>query len=346
MKKIIDFPNKSVTQEAAAMWLVLLDDGPLDAQQKRDFEQWLEESPLHVEMFLDTLATWDGMSSLSNLSEVFPLERLEVKKESEDVWANWLGWRWIGSSAAILGLLVLVLGYFVVMAGYYETDIGQVKTIQLADGSEISLNTDTKVKVSFSKNVRRVDLLQGEAFFKVARDVQRPFLVIANEKVVTAVGTAFSVYKRNGVVKVAVSEGVVQLQSSEISPSPEEDKAQRKAIATKPAPPVYLESGHLALLNYTEITIEPVDIEVIEKDQAWRRHMLIFEGERLSEVIAEVQRYTSLHLIVDDNIRDISVGGYFRSDDIEGILKALAYNFDLEVAKTQNEVKLKASEVK
>src|SRR5690606_15687601 len=122
------------------------------------------------------------------------------------------------ASAAVLAIIALVLGwrhYTAVEQTLYRTALGDLQEIPLADGSSATLGSDSRMRVSLSHGERRVDLLQGEAFFAVARDPGRPFVVHAGHRRVTVVGTRFDVRREGADLRVVVTRGLVRLETDD-----------------------------------------------------------------------------------------------------------------------------------
>jgi transmembrane sensor len=191
----------------------------------------------------------------------------------------------------------------------YSTAVGEFHRVTLDDGSGISLNTNTKVRVSFTKSERRVELVQGEAQFEVAHDMQRPFLVHAGNTVVRAVGTAFVVRLRNREsVDVLVTEG---------------------RVAINPPSNNLVSAGELALVRKGSVTTRSVDD--ITRRVAWTEGMLIFGGETLAEAVEDFNRYNHRKLVIaDPSIADQKIGGAFRSTSPDRFAVALKKTFGFE----------------
>jgi transmembrane sensor len=191
----------------------------------------------------------------------------------------------------------------------YSTAIGEFHRVALDDGSGMSLNTDTKVRVSFTKSERRVELIHGEAQFEVAHDTQRPFLVHAGNTVVRAVGTAFVVRLRNREsVDVLVTEG---------------------RVAINPPSQNLVSAGELALVRKDSVTTRSVDD--ITRRLAWTEGMLIFGGETLAEAVSEFNRYNHRKLVIaDPSIAGRAIGGAFRSTSPDRFAVALKKTFGFE----------------
>ncbi|MEJ1963522.1 MAG: FecR domain-containing protein [Gammaproteobacteria bacterium] len=128
-------------------------------------------------------------------------------------------------AAAILLCAVLGAAWYVWPSGSsYRTPVGGLASVPMEDGSRITLNTDSQIRVDLTVKERRVELQQGEAFFEVAHDASRPFIVRAGNKRVIAVGTRFSVRREANDVRVVVTEGKVRVETegdpSSTSPEP------------------------------------------------------------------------------------------------------------------------------
>jgi transmembrane sensor len=354
MSRIVNFPTQDVMLEQAAQWLLRLEQGRLNEQEKRALKTWLAQSSQHVDAFRDTLTTWDKMDVLAGLSDIFPLEKMASTRHQNHLQAVPISWG--GSIAAVLVVCALGLGALqlsgifgprgddaTLYSTLYSTQIGGKKQVVLEDGSIVTLNTNTQLQIAFNQSQRAVNLLQGEAFFEVEKETKRPFVVYAAGGQVTAVGTAFSVYKKNGVVEVTVTEGVVQLDSTtKVLPGQHSNQHSSQHTSEHPneqklsdsASAVLVEKGHVASYGETIGSVESVEPEVIAKRLFWQQGMLAFEGESLQDVVAEFSRYSSLNItIADDEIRGVRVGGYFKSDDIAGMLNSLQYNFGIHVVR-------------
>jgi transmembrane sensor len=189
----------------------------------------------------------------------------------------------------------------------YSTHIGEFHRVTLADGSTIALNTDTEVRVHYSSHTRHIDLTRGEALFQVAKNKERPFDVEAGHTTVRAVGTAFSVRLHetgtNERVDLVVSEGRVA-----INPPSTETYA----------------AGTVATVRNGHIDATVLDREDITSRFAWTNGRLMFQGEKLSDVVDDINRYNQRKLrVTDPDIAGIRIGGSYQATDPEGFAKAL-----------------------
>jgi transmembrane sensor len=327
---------------------VKLSAGP-SSRELEEIHVWLDENPEHVKALLSVACLWDQVSVLSELSDVFPLEEYVASHPSP-----------FRRNLAFSALAVLLLAFCLhnpllgwldahweglprdLMQLSYETRIGQQSTVVLPDGSEVLLNTNSRIEVSFSTGSRDIILHRGEAQFTVTKDKARPFRVHANGGVVEAVGTMFTVQETpEKTLEVTVIEGVVNFtriseQTAAMATQQAQPAVTESAQVIAPAArPIPLEAGESVHVDETNDTIlkQTFQPDELESRLAWREGMLLFQGDPLEKVIQEVSRYTSIRIDVDENVRDIAVLGYFRTGDVEGVLLAMQNTFNLKVER-------------
>jgi transmembrane sensor len=206
------------------------------------------------------------------------------------------------------------------LAGREATDRGETRRLMLDDGSALALNTQSVVQVKFDDDLRRIVMRRGEASFQVAHDEQRPFLVQAGDVWVRAVGTAFNVrMKEQGEgVEVTVTEGVVEVMRTGDSQKVSIQRVRHnEEVIAQPQQP---------------IEVEPLSDEVIARRLAWHEGRLIFEGERLAAAVEEVNRYSSVAVVIEDpQLADKAFIGTFKIGDARGFAHAAAAAFDAQV---------------
>lgn len=249
---------------------------------------------------------------------------------------------------------------------HHVTAIGERSTFTLSDGSVVALNTNSELVVDFSEGRRDVRLSRGEANFEVAKNPDRPFVVHAGDGVVWAVGTAFSVrYSAtageldSAAVDVVVTEGAVKVftdianaSDAKLTVDAEELQRAKQAAANTVGgsaaghaiePLLGRERESLLTvgqsIRYAEVikTREQIAPAQIEKQLAWRRGVIIFDGETLEQALLEVSRYTDKELrIVDPDIRHIPVGGHYKTNNIDALLSNLSAGFGIEVRQVDD----------
>lgn len=342
---VIDFPNQGSIDDQAAEWVATLDGDQLDKATVQQFKQWLNQSPEHRASFERHQGLW---SDMNRLAQILPPTHQSAgsHQSASSPAAAWWQLLWGRSLLAGVALLCVVL---LTMGGdqRYRTAIGEQKSVLLDDGTSVLLNTDTELLVDYSRSRRQIYLLQGEAHFDIAHNPERPFEVFAGEGGVRAIGTAFSVYLRSDDVEVVVTEGTVEIlsqspanpaqlaaagQASE--PAATEKNAAKKATANT------VTAGHV--VTYDRHTAEHVMQQALADSRdklSWHNGMLVFRSEPLENVIAEVNRYTPLNIVIPDQaIRALKVGGFFKVSDIQSVFKALEEGFDIHAEAVSDDV--------
>jgi transmembrane sensor len=211
----------------------------------------------------------------------------------------------------------------------YSTEIGGLSRVVLKDGSTVTLNTDSELRVRFSRATRLVELLKGEAQFSVAHDRKHPFEVLANGSLVLAVGTAFDVKLDHGQsVDVLVTEGRVAVLEAPGASGP--------AAATAGLPET-VSAGESAVATQNGMTVRQVSPAEVSRDLAWQVGELSFQGETLSQAVAEFNRYNRRKLRINDpSILNLQIGGNFEALDIDSFVAALERSFGITVTQTDH----------
>jgi transmembrane sensor len=207
------------------------------------------------------------------------------------------------------------------------TAVGQQRNVTLADGSIVTLNTNTIVETDLRRRTREIYLRKGEAHFQVAHDRSRPFLVHAGDAVVRAVGTAFEVrVMTDQHVDVVVDEGRVEVRATA-----QEPVSQKLPATTVRA----LNAGERLSTASGDFAVVPITAQQLSSELAWREGAIIFDGEPLSEAIAEIERYTDARIIVSDpQIAALRVGGRFRTGDVQEFFNALQTALPVSIRHT------------
>jgi len=349
----IAFPNFSQIEDEAASWIAKIDRG-LSSEEQNSLETWLAVSEFHGEALVKCASMWDILDVMKPISKLMPIPA-EVKMPAESngelyQYANRSNppaariWLVAASLMLLMGALIYtniplfsesVTVPFAEKAADptpvfeqdYKTAVGEVTSVSLIDGSTLQLNTDSEVLVRFSASRRRIELLRGEVYFDVAKDASRPFEVTVGDDMVTAIGTAFSIdmgeslLDRRSVHEVIVTHGRVRVNSS-----------NRQL-------PLYLEHGQKAVARDDSFEVSnQVDAP---SNLAWREGMVVFHGESLTEVVRELNRYTPLKFrLVDAQLNSISVGGFFKTGDLDQLLAVLESNFSVSSEIVGNEILL------
>ncbi len=348
--KTVPFPNQGEIEERAASWIAIIDRG-ISSEEQKALEAWLEASPLHGDTLVKCASMWDLLDVLQPIAKLMPIDEIETPiSPNARMAANEPSW-FQSLKVASVAILIVGAGVFVGLSNAprpetifiaadaepelqggensqsYKTAVGEISTVTLADGSVVKLNTDSEMVVQFTDSQRSVDLLQGEVYFDVKKDATKPFVVSVGNDQVTAIGTAFSVdasdllNDQRSVAEVVVTEGKVRVNSS------------------KGKLPLYLVPGQKAIADDNQLLVSAdADSETL---LAWREGFVVFEGESLTQVIQEIDRYTPLKFrIMDQDLASISVGGFFKTGDLEQLLLVLENNFGVASKQVGNEILL------
>jgi transmembrane sensor len=345
--RILPFPDTAAIEAEAASWVARFDAGDVSAKDQASFQEWLNRSALHREAIAQFGGLWsefDALKQLLNKEEAGRETGLRDNRPASLKRAS----PWLAACAAVV---IAVAGATVFVrpaeqarshppaktvalarpkpldvakaenppaALSYETAVGDQKKITLADGSSVILNTNSRLDVDFSGDRRDVHLVRGEAYFDVVHDKTRPFTVYANNYVVRDIGTAFDVHlSKTGVVEVGVTKGSVEVKAANDGLVSDAEKSLR-----------VLAAGHRIVLGQKVERPEVVSNADMGRQLAWRQGELIYTGQPLGEVLADVSRYSNIKVeLADPALEDLPVGGAFRTDQIEAIFAALENNF-------------------
>lgn len=254
-----DASRRDDAHDAAIEWWVLEKAGKLEGEQRAAFETWLASDPIHA-------------SAYGNIAGMF--EHVRALRPPRRVAAPRVVQRWPAAAAGLLAASLALFAWFddltILLRADHLTGVGETKSVTLEDGSRVELDAGSAIALHFEKGRRRLTLLAGEAWFEVAPDAARPFVVEAAGGTVTALGTAFDVAVQKGRVRVAVGEHAVAVASggeSVVVDAKQETSFEPRAPASAP----------------TGVAAENV--------AAWRRGALVVEDRPLGEALETLGRY-------------------------------------------------------
>lgn len=316
-------------EERAASWLVRRQEPGWSAADQAQLDTWLRESTSHEVAFLRLEYGWSKVDRLTVLRP--PSAPHQDAEDARPALANRRARRplaWAAAAAVLLLGVALVYSYRDLVAGdRYATAIGGHEIVPLPDGSRIELNTNTRVRTNFTAEARSVWLERGEAYFDVAREPSRPFVVYAGGRRVTVLGTKFSVRLDPGAnrVQLAVAEGRVKLE--------ELSAAQR-------VPPMIALGGDKVIAEGTSMRVQSRSVESVSTDLSWRRGLLTFDRTTLAEAAGEFNRYSRKKLVVEPGVAGIRIGGSFEAANVDGFARLLHDGFGLHIEESDSEVRI------
>jgi transmembrane sensor len=317
----------------AEAWFARLHSPDCTNEERTEFEQWLRADPSNTAAYeaCKRLAAMSGdlkthhalVDELLGVAGVEPSRRRALSQFS-------LEWKGVGMRVALAAaatISVVALGLHLARspltpsAATATTAKGQQRELALDDGSRIELNTDTVVEFRLTASERRVELKRGEAFFDVAKDPARPFIVRAGSTEVRVVGTQFSMREEGGRLHVVVKEGKV-----EVVPD--------SARVAGPGPTkVQLTPGKRLTYDEPQNVVRIANVDT-DRSLIWRSGVIDFDSATLEEVLSEANRYGVKPLVIEDSrLRDLRVSGRFRAGDIDALAFALKERFGVETVE-------------
>jgi transmembrane sensor len=240
------------------------------------------------------------------------------------------------AAAAILLLSVSVAASYLFLFPHgdrYTTPVGGLSSVPMADGSLVTLNTDSQIRVALTETERRVELRRGEAFFEVSKDPHRPFVVRAGTKRVIAVGTQFSVRRDGEDIEVIVTEGKVRVQDSAPRPGSRQDGSAD----------VFLTAGSIARAGEAGVLVLRKTLPEAEEQLSWRTGVLLFRNQNLADAIAEFNRYNVRKIVIrDPTVAALKIEGNFRATNVEAFVRLLESGFPVRAQDEADRIVLVA----
>ena len=339
-------PDARIESQAAG-WLARRDRGDWSGRDQAAFDAWFAADSTHRVAFVRLQAAWREADRLGMLAAGTGREHLApsteriagiagsphggclapngfLRRRHRNSHPRATRPRWLWLEAAILVAFTLAGAWLMVHHWRsnpgtidYRTALGTQQDLQLVDGSRVVLGSATDVGVALSRTRRDVALRHGEAFFAVAHDPDRPFVVHADGNRVVAVGTRFDVRRSHHGLRVIVTEGLVRLEAA--------------ARGIRP-PTALLPAGSVASIRGGEVSIRHVPLERARELLSWRDGYLAFHDTPLYEAADEFNRYNPKKLLISgDAAGAMRVGGRFRYDNLDAFLRMLQQMFPLRV---------------
>jgi transmembrane sensor len=352
---------RGLIAQRAADWFVANRAG-LTQQERQSFNDWLRESPVHVEEYLALASIARDLrracaASAPSIEALVASARGEADAKVESVWSRIVanvtdtpsrgGWfstgGWRAAAVVLSALTVVSIGLVLfhnltptanrvseseaVTTLRYQTGHGEQQTHVLEDNSVLHLNTDSAVAIRYSKARRDVILTSGEAVFEVIHDADRPFRVVAKSAEIVDLGTRFDVRLRASSTLVTVVEGRVAVRAAAGSP--------QGGLATES---VQVAAGQQVSVGEGMQPGAPVAVDV-QRATAWLQRQISFEHEPLERVAAEFNRYASKSIeITTPALRSLQVSGVFRTDDTDAFIAFLRSLDRVRVEVTANRI--------
>lgn len=401
--------------EEASEWFVDFRVGDIDEHSRERFDEWLRRSPEHIRAYMEIAKTYvelptvklagkvdvdsliayahsgENIVPFSDAGNAQPNAPRAMSVESGHLGAvasraertSRLRRRLLAAASCALVLVIAGAAWWQSQRyPLYVTDIGERRSITLTDGSTVDLNARSRLRIEFSKQQRRVLLLEGQALFQVSKDKNRPFIVSSGDATVRAVGTQFDVNRKASGTTVTVLEGRVAVYSSTqfepttIAPARPpiavlpHTAAQPEVAGHSPVVPpssdhpagspallpaasagladpsgstaIFLSAGEQVTVTPVAVVPAPVHAD-IGATTAWLERRLIFEGSKLSDVVQEFNRYNKRQLVIEGaKLSDFHVSGVYSSTDPASLVRFLREQPGMKITEDENEILITA----
>lgn len=336
MSDIARLKTRTQIENEAAVWTWRLDSGELTAAERGQLDAWLRADIRHRLAFQELRSTW---TVLDHLAERAREEKIPAfappppqRRRSLPRAPYW--------QAAAAAVLVIALGAALWVARrsgmeVMSTAVGQQRHVTLADGSQLTLNTNTLLAVRLTPQRRDIYLRRGEAHFDVVHDASRPFFVHAADAVIRDVGTQFEVRLRSDRnIDVLVTEGQVEVLGPAPAAGPASAGSDTAGSAASWVKAVT--AGEQLRIAGPQLQVLSMSPQQVADDLAWRQGALVFEGEPLSQALAEVGRYTRTRIVLTGpKVASLHISGRFRTDDMPGFFQALQAALPVRVTRPE-----------
>lgn len=330
--------TKKIAAEAAS-WISRLHGPDRTPEMEREFREWVARSEAHGYAFERCTDIWTDVKAMSPDQIRAGIARRDVNASMARA-RSWQRYRWL--LAAMLLLLIAAAGYAVnrwMAVDMYRTEVGGQQQVLLADGTRMSLNTETKVRVELDTARRLVTVDAGEVMFEVAKDPRRPFIVRAGTSEVIAVGTVFSV--RVPSTERSDEALAVVLVEGEVSVQPALGARLQGAV---PAQRISMHAGErMRMLGATgdgRASAPQIDRPPVETLLAWRHGKAIFDDLTLREAVGEMNRYTRTPIILVGDVSELRIAGSYDTGNAQSFVQAVAVLHGLQVRALEGRVEL------
>lgn len=337
-------PDPTVTPEIAAeaaVWIARLHGPDRAPAMERECLAWQARSAAHRLAFERCTDVWEAVPRV-RLADAYASASIRPADRASEVGPSTRS-RWLlASTFAVLIVGFGLTAHFWSDGDVYATKVGEQQLIVLEDGTRMTLNTDTRIRVVMNRDLRSVNVQAGEALFEVAKDPRRSFVVRVADSEVVAVGTVFSVRLSGGAAHIGEALAVTLIEGKVTVRPASPDRAHGIA----PAVPVLMQAGERMRLvkagKSTGPATQQVDRPRIDQVIAWRRSEAVFDDVSLLDAVAEMNRYnrTPIVLLGDASMPKLRVSGLYRTGDSAGFARAVAALHGLLVQEREGRLEL------
>jgi transmembrane sensor len=329
-------------EEDAALWLLRMEATELSPQEKIEFEHWLVRDPGNHSAFDRAAAALEAAGRHSAAADIMEMRAAALAGGKRARGAPW------AMVASVVGIGVAAMALWVAAqrpsapwrsdvasastdvpalasrATHFATAVGERSTISLPDGSSVTLDTQSAIDVEYTPTERGIQLLHGQALFEVAKHQPTPFQVYAAGRRITAVGTTFNVRVDGQRLRVALIEGKLRVAVANptlLAP------AQLGQVTMSPGESLDTAPNRPVAVRVTDVT----------RTASWREGVAVFADERLTDVVAEMNRYTSNPIVIaEPAVGELRISGVFKTGDPERFATSLGTVFPIAADRNSN----------
>lgn len=311
-----DNEQADLIAEQAIAWFTRMQSNTLSSHEKTQFKIWKAQSSVHQRAYEEITRLWNAPAfnlALGQATLSYAPERVERKsaRSYRKYWAPSL------AMAASFAVFMVFFDPVTRLQADFYTGTGANRTVQLSDGSIVTLNTDTAITVAFNDNERRIRLFKGEAYFSVQTDRQRPFVVNSGETETTVLGTRFIVKNENAGDKITVVKGLVKVSSLQ----------QDQSVLLHPDEQVINTRNGLTAIRKT----------LTNQETAWLKGRLTFQDATMTEIVQELDRYLpGIILITDNTLKNYRINARFDITQPAQALDTLGQTLPIKITHVSN----------
>lgn len=339
--------------EQATSWFRRVHSESASVEELAELKRWLESDPGNQLAYQQVAQTWGALAAMSSAPEILMGRRNALDTARRAARRRWAvpvgGSRVAALAASIVAVVIAVGGWLYTQKGVYTTGLGERRSLTLEDGSAVTLDARSKVRVKYDDGERLIELVQGQARFDVASDPTRPFRVRAGEQMVIALGTQFNVELVAGNVLVSLIEGRVAVTGVKSTGAPVEviEAAASRNDAGPARERPLKRSGKAVELNAGEgmrierdgeaFVLAKIDLH---RATAWQSGKMFFDNEPLLNAAERMNRYSSAQIEVDPAVANVGVSGVFNAGDANAFVEAISNYFPVKVETAGSQIRL------
>lgn len=326
-----------------AKQLALLHSGEDLSVKQQSLDGWQSEDKAYQAEYKGMTYLLANMEGLDNDPDIAKWKEEPIYKDVNAIQTHKKKYLSLSIAASFLLFSIFVLNQYwfksealqVEQVSQHVTAIGQTKTINLSDGSILTLNSGSLISVDFDEFRRGITLQRGEVYFDVAHDKSRPFTVDLGARSVTVLGTKFNLRRSLNEFTLAVTEGkvAVHLPGENLQENvPELVVAETKKVELNSFKQHHFKAGWVANFNLKENKLASLKTDKINRYQDWRDAMIDVNGEPLLNVVKELNRYSRKKIIIEDpNVIDLKMYGILRTNNVNKTLVSIETALPIKV---------------